>query len=448
MHPPPQFKTPSVVLDSVIATDQLYRRPVSRPPDHAGENRALVALAAQLGSSPDGMLRQLAETSLTLCRAHSAGISVLDEHEDAKVFRWPAIVGEWAPHVGGTTPRDFSPCGVVVDRRSPQLFVDFDRYYPYFEAVVRPSHEALLVPFFVDGEAIGTVWVVSHDATRQFDAEDLRLLSSVAKFASASFGLLASVEKRRLAELYKSELLAQVAHELRGPIAPMSSSLALMRLASGDAEEVAQARDVMERQLRLLSRLVDDLVDVDRIRMGKVRLQIARTEVAEVIRAAVETSWPMIKARGHQLALELPTSPILVDADAMRLAQVFSNLLSNAAKYSEPNGRIRVSVELRGEEILVAVKDDGAGISTLMLPKVFDLFTQADRSLENAQGGLGVGLHLVKQLVELHGGSVAARSDGEGRGSEFVVSLPVARPLEQEIPFAGEHAGHHTAAIQ
>lgn len=231
------------------------------------------------------------------------------------------------------------------------------------------------------------------------------------------------------------------AHELRGPLAPMASSLALMRLASDDADQVAQACDVMERQLGLLVRLVDDLVDVDRIRLGKVRLRIARTEVADVIRGAAETSWPMINARGHDLALELPTSPMAVNADATRLAQVVSNLLNNAAKYTERNGKIRLSVEQRGEEILIAVKDDGAGISALMLPKVFDLFTQADRSLGNAQSGLGLGLHIIKRLVELHGGSVAARSDGEGRGSEFVVMLPVARPVEQAIRLAGEHAG-------
>jgi signal transduction histidine kinase len=273
---------------------------------------------------------------------------------------------------------------------------------------------------------VGTVWVVAHDETRRFDGEDVRLLGSVAKFASAAYGLLASLETSRRGDLNKDAFLTILAHELRGPLAPMSASLQIMRVADGDRDAIARARDVMERQVVEMARLVDDLLDVGRIRQDKIQLKIDRTEIATVVRNAVESSLPSFVARGHDLLLDLPAEPILVNADAARLAQVFSNLLTNAAKYTEPSGHIRLSVKRQGPEIVVAVKDDGLGISPLILPRVFDIFTQSEQSLEKSQGGLGVGLHIAKRLVELHGGSVEARSDGEGLGSEFVVTLPAA----------------------
>jgi signal transduction histidine kinase len=420
-------ETMAVPLSAVIATEELFLRPVRNLPDYEAEARALAGLAEELGNSPEGILQKLVQASLRLCHAHSAGVSLLDEHEGQNVVRWSAIAGEWSAHVGDTTPRHFSPCGVVLDRKSAQLFVRFDRYYPYFRAMTRPTYEALLVPFFVAGEAVGTVWVVSHDETRRFDAEDLRLLSSIAKFAATTFGLLAALDRQRQADRHKDEFLTTLAHELRGPLAPLASSLQVMRAANGDTMMMAQACSIMERQLDQVVRLVDDLLDVDRIRLGKMRLNMDRTEVAAVVQVAVETSRPGIEKRGHDLAIDVPLEPIVVNADAARLAQVFSNLLSNASKYSERKGHIRLTVAQRGPKLVVTVKDDGVGISAQMLPRVFDLFAQEDRSLDKAQGGLGVGLHVAKHLVELHGGSVEARSDGAGLGSEFVVTLPVER---------------------
>ena len=343
-------ETMAVPLSSVIATEELFLRPVRNPPDYEAEACALAGLAEELGNSPEGILQQLVQASLSLCHAHSAGISLLDEQEGQKVFRWSAIAGEWSAHVGDTTPRHFSPCGVVLDRKSAQLFVRLDRYYPYFREVTRPTYEALLVPFFVAGEAVGTVWVVSHDETRRFNAEDLRLLSRIANFASTTFGLLASLERQRQADRYKDEFLTTVAHELRGPLAPLASCLRVMRGAKGDTMLIAQACSIMERQLDQMVRLVDDLLDVDCIRLGKVRLNMGRTEVAAVVQAAVETSRPSIEKRGHDLAIDVPIEPIVVNADGARLAQVFSNLLSNAAKYAEPKGHIRLTVAQRGSQ--------------------------------------------------------------------------------------------------
>ena len=425
----PALQTTSVPLSSVIATEELLRRPVNRKPDYEAESRALTALAEEFANSPDRFPQGLAETSLKLCRAHSAGISLLDESEGQKTFCWRAVAGEWASHIGITTPRNFSPCGVALDRNSAQLFVRFDRHYPYLAGMSRPACEALLLPFSVEGKALGTIWVLSHDDTRRFDAEDLRLLDSVAKFASAGFRLTASLEKRRQADGYMDVFLATLAHELRGPLAPLSTSLQVMRRANGDAEAIDRARGIMERQLDQLLRLVDDLLDVDRIRLGKVRMNIGHAEVAPVLRNAVETIRPSIEERGHELTVDVPTEPLAVRGDAARLVQVFSNLLGNAAKYAERGGHIRLSVARRDPNIVVAVKDDGVGISAQMLPRIFDVFFQADRSVDKAQGGLGVGLHVAKHLVELQGGSIEARSEGEGLGSEFIVTLPLANTL-------------------
>lgn len=171
-------------LPWVISTDELSRRP-TRPPDHASENRALVALAEGLTASPDGMLQRLAETALDLCRAHSAGLSLLDE--DRKRFYWPAIAGQWASHIGGGTPRDFGPCGTVLDRNVPLLFSRPDRHFTNLALVTPHIEEGLLIPFYVDGEAVGTIWIIGHDQSRRFDAEDLRVMTNLARFAAAVY---------------------------------------------------------------------------------------------------------------------------------------------------------------------------------------------------------------------------------------------------------------------
>lgn len=227
------------------------------------------------------------------------------------------------------------------------------------------------------------------------------------------------------ADRRKDEFLATLAHELRNPLAPLRNGLQVMKLARADDNVVEESRAMMERQLEQMVRLIDDLLDVSRISRGKITLQRQRVELAAVVRQAVETSRPLIDASRHDLTITGPPEPIYVDADVTRLAQVFANLLNNAAKYTEPGGHIAVRIERHGGEAVVAVRDSGVGIPAYMLPELFEMFTQVDRSLERSQGGLGIGLSLVKRLVEMHGGSVAARSDGHGMGSEFIVRLPV-----------------------
>lgn len=225
----------------------------------------------------------------------------------------------------------------------------------------------------------------------------------------------------------KDEFLATLAHELRNPLAPIRSGLEVMRLAGRDAVSVEQARKMMERQLSQLVRLVDDLMDVSRISQGKLELRTEPLDLATVIHSALETSKGLIDEMGHQLIVELPPQSAIVQGDLIRLAQVFMNLVNNSAKYSNRGSRIWISASRNERDVVVSIKDEGIGIAPDHLPIVFDLFSQIDHSLTKSQGGLGIGLSLVKRLVEMHGGHVEARSDGVGKGSEFRVSLPLLR---------------------
>jgi PAS domain S-box-containing protein len=231
----------------------------------------------------------------------------------------------------------------------------------------------------------------------------------------------------------KDEFLAILAHELRNPLAPIRNSLHILRLSSPQDPVGERVGDMMERQVNHMVRLVDDLLEVSHITRGTIELRKERVDMAAIVRSSVETSRPLIEAVGHQLSLAFPPEPLMVEGDPIRLAQVFANLLNNAAKYTDPGGRIRLRASREGDYAVIAVTDTGAGIAREMLPRIFEMFTQIDRHADRAQGGLGIGLTLVKSLVEMHGGQVWAHSEGPGRGSEFVVRLPVAsaRPVER-----------------
>jgi PAS domain S-box-containing protein len=223
----------------------------------------------------------------------------------------------------------------------------------------------------------------------------------------------------------KDEFLAMLAHELRNPIAPIRNAAQILRLR-GPTDPILQgARDVIDRQVTQLARLVDDLLDVSRIRGGKIRLDREPVDLASVISFAVETARPLIEQRNHQLELDLPAEPMVVEGDAARLSQVIANLLNNAAKFTPRRGFIWVDLRREQNEARIAVRDSGVGISEDMAPRLFDLFAQAETTLGRAQGGLGIGLTLVRSLVEMHGGSVGVHSDGIGKGSEFVLRLPL-----------------------
>jgi signal transduction histidine kinase/CheY-like chemotaxis protein len=229
------------------------------------------------------------------------------------------------------------------------------------------------------------------------------------------------------ADRRKDEFLATLAHELRNPLAPIGNALALTEYADGDQHIQQQAHETIQRQFGQMVRLVDDLLDVGRITRDKLELRRERVELASVIHQAIETCRSLADSMGHTLLVDLPAEPIWVYADPVRLAQVFINLLNNACKFSEAGATISIGAERDGDEVVVRVKDTGIGIAPDKLESIFEMFEQVDKSLERTRGGLGIGLTLVKRLVELHGGRISVRSEGPGRGSEFIVRLPVVK---------------------
>jgi signal transduction histidine kinase len=229
----------------------------------------------------------------------------------------------------------------------------------------------------------------------------------------------------------KDEFIAMLAHELRNPLAPILNAASVLRFMRLDNPLLSQVQAILERQARQMSRLVDDLLDVSRVTTGKVHLRKERVELRTMVERSAETMNSLLGERNHELTIQFPREPVWVDADPVRMEQVFTNLLNNAAKYTEPGGHIWVSGEREGDEVVVRVKDTGVGMCPEILPFVFDIFSQGHRALDRSDGGLGIGLAITRSLVQMHGGSIEARSEGQGRGSEFVVRLPVASPPDR-----------------
>lgn len=706
----------SVALESILCTDELDRRS-KRPPDYETENRALVSLAQALADSPRTILQTLADTILEVFTCDSAGISLLTKDENR--FYWPAIAGVWKPHIGGGTPRDFGPCGDVLDRNIPLMFCHVERRYDYFQPVTPLIEECLLVPFYVAGKAVGTIWAIAHDQRRKFDAEDRRQLVSLGRFASSAYQVVESLnllekqvdavreseerfhtladhmsqlawmadangwiywynqrwfeytgttlnemqgwgwrmvhhpdhvervveriqrswdngepwedtfpllgkdgeyrwflsralpirdasggivrwfgtntditelreaqqalrdselryrrlfqcaqdgilildaqtgkiidanafmsallgqepgelvgkeiyeiglfqdtdankrafrelqengyirydhlplqnrrgetvpvefvsnvyyedqrplarcnvrdisQRRRLEEQIarqvealsdesrrKDEFLAMLSHELRNPLAPIRAAMHLLKLEERGSENLGQrqVREVIERQVTNLTKLISDLLEVSRVVSGRIRLQQQAVDLNQVVRHALETAQPLVEQRRHKLLVNMGPEPVWASADAARLEEVLVNLLDNAAKYTDPEGRIEVWCEHAGEQnhAQVRVRDNGVGIDETLLPQIFDLFTQSDRSLDRAAGGLGIGLSLAQRLIALHGGSIEAHSppDGQSRGSEFVVRLPFLPTPEQPTPQTPVTEQHKPAGVR
>ena len=333
---------------------------------------------------------------------------------------------------------------------------------------------ALIVSALLQRTITGPILAVTEVAQRVMDGRDFSLRvkrrtdDEIGTLVDAFNAMLAEVGKRaeeieasnrslqsemverrgaeealRAADRRKDEFLATLAHELRNPLAPLRNGLAMLKLADTRPDLAGPAREMMERQLDQMVRLVDDLLDVSRIATGKLALRRERVALQPIVRNAVETANPYLQSRRHTLDVALPAQPVLVDADPTRLAQVFANRLNNAARYTEPGGSLRFVVRVDGDDVVASVIDNGIGIEPAMLEKVFELFVQADQSLERPTAGLGVGLTLAQYLVTLHGGTLVARSEGRGRGSEFVVRLRRVRDLAatRDASGGGDAAG-------
>lgn len=631
-------------VDRVIDTHLLAQRP-SKAPNHRAESMAMLDLVQALASEPDSVAQRLAEAALQLTGAGSAGISLAETADGAEIFRWIATTGEYARYMRGTMPRHFSPCGEVLRRAEPLLMRDMVRAYPYVEQLHPPPAEVLLVPFSKDGELAGTIWIVGHSLDHTFDSEDLRIVRSLAVFASAVSGTVGLVhdleahgarvsrdlehserqrqqldslmaerdeaaqamarelsDARRLRDVAarligvegnqalfgeildaaieitgadagtiqlhdrasdsltflatrgfaadilshfslvdtssgspcgialatgrraftdfsadqpdpdgsnrwhrdagmrcaqstplvsrsgqplgmfsthwshqrelsereirfldllgrqaadliervqvhqalqaserelregarrKDEFLAVLAHELRNPLAPIRTGVELLKRASHDPV-IDKIRPMMERQVKHMVRLIDDLLDVSRISSGKVELRHQTVSLSSLVDAAVEAHQGAISAAGLRLELQIDDPERLLSVDPTRMSQVLSNILHNAAKFTGPGGTITLAAHLAagatGEaEQVFRITDTGMGISQDALPTIFELFTQIRPDSSQRHGGMGIGLALTRSLVEMHGGSVNAESAGPGHGSSFVVRIPVGR---------------------
>jgi PAS domain S-box-containing protein len=336
-----------------------------------------------------------------------------------------------AQEIYGRTDKDiFDHDTAVQFQRNDETAHKSDKGIIVIEALKHDDglvHHSLVSKFAIRGAngAPKGIGGVAIDITERVQAEEeLRSVS----------------EKLLEADRRKDEFIAMLAHELRNPLAPIRDAVHVLR--HGPDASITSTRgstllSIIERQAQRLIRLVDDLLEVSRITRGKIELKRQIIELADVMRDAIETTQSVIERGGHDLHVELPTEPLVLDADPVRLEQVFINLLNNAAKYTDHGGAIWFSARRRGEEAVVTVRDSGLGIPAEMLPRVFEPFTQVDRSLGRAQGGVGIGLALVKGMVELHGGRVEAHSEGLGRGSAFVVTLPA---LSQNVTTASEEA--------
>ena len=413
---------PIATLADVDILTELAARPI-RPPNYAGEHLAFSQLTAEMAQNPRNMLQKLVQVAVELCEAHTAGISLLD----GDVFRWEAVAGVFASARGGTMPRSQSPCGVCIDRDATQLMHLADRCFPAL--LTEPRFvEALLIPFHDHGTPIGTVWIVSHTIDRKFDSEDERIVRVLSQFASAAWQLWKTTESLAESSRRKDDFLATLGHELRNPIGAIAAAASVLQQCVTD-DRATRAANVVARQSLHVSRLLDDLLDIARISSGKLVLENHSVDLRTVVAETIEARRMQIERRRHSITIELGDEPIVLEGDPVRLAQVVSNLVDNAVKYTPENGHIFVAVSAEGTEATLAVRDTGIGLPSEKAESIFQPFTQLANASEMSAGGLGLGLALVRSLTELHGGAVQVVSAGPGEGSCFTVRLPLRSKL-------------------
>ena len=419
----------AVPVESILRTEELKRRPW-RPPDYEAENRALVALSQALADSPRTVLQTLADTLLKVCRAGSAGISLLTSDDNGKRFYWPAIAGSWKPHIGGGTPRDFGPCGDVLDRNTTLLFGHIERRYTYFEPVKPLVEEALLVPFYVRGKAVGTIWAVSHDPLREFDAEDERIMSSLGKFASSAYQILESLEalkfevverekaeaglrlveqvrvlSRRLIQMQDEQRrrIARELHDSAGQIlAALGMNLAsVVRKTKQSAPEIANEAEKGEQLVRELTQ---------EIRTTSYLLHpplLDESGLCEALRWYVQG---LQERSGLDVALDIPEDlGRLSDDMELGIFRIVQECLINVHRHSGSKvATIRIA---RGNEtISVQIQDEGKGIPDEKLAQ-----------LQSRGGGVGI-LGMRERVLQLEG---AMDISSDARGTTISITIPL-----------------------
>jgi signal transduction histidine kinase/CheY-like chemotaxis protein len=424
--------------DDVLITRALFERS-PRPQNLEAEIQVLRALGRQLTQPPLVILKHLVEIALDLCQAGTAGVSLIETTQDGgEVFRWVALAGGYEGYEGGTAERDFSPCGVCLRRGKPQLFFDPGRYFPDFQQVKPAVVETLVVPLMLEERALGTIWIVSHEISRQFDEEDLRVMTSVADFTAAA--LYSAQARQSAVELshreqaaraqaeaasrIKDEFLAILSHELRSPLTPILVGAQLLRSQKFDAK-TDRLLEMIEHSAKLQTQLIQDLLDVSSIIQGKLSLNVKPVNLVSVIENALSMIRLEAQAKAIQIQTFLDSARFQIQGDSNRLQQVVLNLLSNAVKFTPETGQVTLKLEYFDCWAQIMVQDTGIGISPDFLPYVFKRFSQESSSTTRKFGGLGLGLAIVKYLTEAHGGYVQAESPGENLGATFAVCLPL-----------------------
>jgi signal transduction histidine kinase len=431
-------------LEDVILNSELLHRP-SRPPDSEAENSALKALAQTMVDSPHTILQKLVETAHRLCNAHTAGISLLEEHDGQEVFRWEALAGVFADRLNNTMPRYASPCGTTIDRNATQLMYMAERVFPALKAEP-PVVEALLVPFHVDNKPVGTVWLVAHDESRKFDREDERIVETLAQFASVAWQLWkarADAEQRnqeleqrvrdRTRELEdthrrlrESQVLgtlgtaaAKVIHDLANPLNAISTSVQLLeRYLATNSERhlIAEIVQDLKEENDRVHKLIEELRQFTR----PLELNLEPINVTKMLLQVIhEVS--MVCTDSHSIEIEpkLSEAPPMVTADHEKLTRVFLNLCKNSLEAMPEGGKLTLRCYAREKNIIVEVQDTGFGISKDM--NLFEPFTTSKPN------GWGLGLSIVRQIILAHGGTIEYDSE-LGKGTTFTICLPRAAP--------------------
>jgi len=451
----------------------------SRLPDYEKENRALVALTQALADSPNTILQRIAETMLETFCVGSSGISLLTKGDGGKRFYWPAIAGMWKSHIGGGTPRGFGPCGDVLDRNAPLLFKRPERRYTYFLPMTSPIEECLLVPFYIEGKAVGTIWLIAHDDRRKFNAEDLRQLVSLGSFASVAYHMVAYQEKavsinealvlgslrqHELTEVAdslnvhlelevterkragkalqaekhkaesankaKSEFLANMSHEIRTPMNAVLGLSNILAMSKDLPKKQQEMVSTLQLSAQSLLELINDLLDIAKIETNSIDLESIPFTLNEIISEVF--SILSLRAREKNIAFDYISAPANDQrflGDPLRIRQVLLNLVGNAVKFTDQGGvTINVTTspheEPRSAYVHIAVSDTGIGIASNKLEGIFEKFTQGDTSITRKYGGTGLGLAISKNLAEIMGGSITIKSQ-LGKGSEFTLHLPL-----------------------
>jgi len=415
-----------------------------RGPDGEFEGLVAIVLDTTVSKQVQEQLRASEERYRTLFESVDQGFCIFEMIFDgarAVDYRFLEMNPMFERHTGLVD---------AIGRTAREMLPALDDFW--FETYGRVALTGIPARFENEAPAMGRWFDVYANRIGGPDSRKVALL-----FSDVSARKRAEKELRRLADdlaeadRRKTEFLATLAHELRNPLAPIRNGLSVMRLGGDNPAAVGKVREMMERQVGHMVHLIDDLLDVARISGGKLELKRQRADLRAILASAVETSLPLIEAGQHALEVDVPDLPLPVDADATRIAQVVANLLNNAAKYTPARGCIRLSVRRDGLEAVIAVSDTGVGIAGDALSGVFDMFSQIGRTVDRSQGGLGIGLSLVRRLVEMHGGSVVAESGGANAGSVFTVRLPLAELADNQAahpPGVGAPAGDGGAGLK